>query len=163
MALVLREFVLSVTLLDNSGNDTSVSYQLKAVDYAEAVTARTAILTALLAATAGAIGTHRLTEVFEEDAITLPTDSAQAEVSASLTAFVNDSGNKKGSYRIPMPKPAVFVSTIGAGANLVNTTNALVTAYHALFEPAGVAYFSDGEEAGGLLGGVRVTRSKRGG
>jgi hypothetical protein len=93
----------------------------------------------------------------------LPAVEFQAEVSASLTTFINDAGFKKANYRIPMPKASVFVSSIGSGAKTVNTANADVLAYHALFSVGGQATVSDGEVAGGLIGGVRVTRAKRGG
>jgi hypothetical protein len=163
MALVSAGWSLSVTLLDNSGNDTTVNYQLRAASATLATTAAGVILTALGAVTGGAIGSYRLTETFVENSISFPTAAFQAEVSASITSLVADEGNKKANYRIPMPIAAVFVSTIGTGANLVNTANAAVLAYHALFASGGQAFLSDGEDAGGLLGGVRVTRSRRGG
>lgn len=163
MAFVSTGFTLSVTLLDNSGNDTTISYELRAADAAAAAAAVTTVLAELGAVTGGEIASYRLYQTFEEDALSLPTVGFQAEVSASMTAFIADQGSKKASYRIPMPVPGVFVSTIGAGANQVNTSNADVIAYHGLFEASGVANISDGEIAGGLLNGVRVTRAKRGG
>lgn len=163
MAFVSSGWTLSVTLLDNSGNDTTITYELRGTDHAGASANVTSILAALGAVTGGEIASYRLYQTFQEDSLSLPAVGFQAEVSASMTAFIADEGSKKASYRIPMPVPNVFVSTIGAGANQVNTSQADVIAYHGLFEPVGVAFISDGEIAGGLLNGVRVTRAKRGG
>lgn len=163
MALVQRGFRLSVTLVDNGANTTAINYELRATTYANVTTAVTVILAELVKVTGGAIGQYTLSETYEEDALSLPTVGFQAEVSASLTTFISDAGLKKANYRIPMPVPAVFVSTIGEGANRVNTAEPDVLSYHGLFGPSGVANVSDGEIAGGLLGGVRVTRGKRGG
>ena len=163
MALVSNGFELGVTLLDNSGNDTTLSIAMRETVYATVVTDVATVLTALAAVSGGEVASYRITQVFMEDALSLPTVGFQAEVSASLTTFIEDAGTKKGNFRIPMPLPVVFVATIGAGANVVNTALQAVLDYHALFTTAGVANISDGEIAGGLLAGVRVTRAKRGG
>ena len=163
MALVSAGFRLNVTMLDNSGNTTTLGFDMRETVYADVVTDVATILAALAAVSGGEVGAYTISQVFEEDALAFPTVGFQAEVSASLTTFVEDAGTKKANFRIPMPLPAVFVSTIGAGANLVNTSLQAVLDYHALFATAGVANLSDGEVAGGLLAGVRVTRSKRGG
>jgi len=163
MALVSNGFELGVTLLDNSGNDTTLSIAMRETVYATVVTDVATVLAALAAVSGGEVASYRITQVFMEDALSLPTVGFQAEVSASLTTFIEDAGTKKGNFRIPMPLPVVFVATIGAGANVVNTALQAVLDYHALFTTAGVANISDGEIAGGLLAGVRVTRAKRGG
>lgn len=163
MALVSRGFRLNVSMLDNAGNPTSLGFEMRDATYADVVTDVATVLTALGVVSGGEVGGYTISQVFEENALTFPSIGFQAEVSASITTFVEDAGTKKANFRIPMPVPAVFVSTIGAGANVVNTALQGVLDYHALFGSAGVANLSDGEVAGGLLAGVRVTRSKRGG
>jgi len=163
MALVSTGFDLSITLLDNSGNDTTLNVSMRETVYATVVTDVATVLNALNAVSGGEVASYRITQVFQEDALSLPSVGFQAEVSASLTTFVEDMGTKKANFRIPMPVPSVFVATIGSGANVVNTALQAVLDYHALFTTSGVANISDGEVAGGLLAGVRVTRAKRGG
>lgn len=164
MALVSQGFQLNVSLLDNAGDSTTVSYDLRGATYADAAVDAAAIVAALAAVTDGVIVSYRMTEVTEETGtITLPASGVQAEVSASLTMSIAGAGSKKGNIRIPMPKVGVFTSTSGAGANVVDLDATIVTDYAALFTSSGEATISDGENAGILLSGVRVTRAKRGG
>jgi hypothetical protein len=162
MALVSSGYGLTVSIIDNGGNETSVQYKLRSGDHATAVTDSLAVIAALVAVSDGEISGYTISSNYAENALSFPaTDAVQAEVSASMTTFVAGAGNKKANYRIPMPKAAIFTASIGKGANIVDTENADVLAFHALFGVGGKVYVSDGENAGGLYGGVRVTRGKR--
>jgi len=162
MALVEQGYELVVSLVDSAGDPTTRTFPLNAADAAEAATATTTILAAIAGASDGVVAGYRLALVFYEDALSLPATGVEGAVEASLTAYIEDAGNKKGDYSIPMPKAGVFVGTIGKSRNIVNTGAAIVLAYHALFSGATPpATFSDGEQAGGLIKGARVVGGKR--
>lgn len=161
MAFVSAGLALSVTLQDNGGNLTSVEYALTSADYATAETDSDTILAALAAVSDGVITAYSIRETYENDAVSFPASGVQAEVSASLTTYISGAGSKKANIRIPMPKPAMFVALSGDGANNVDLTDGAIIAYHGLFTATGEATVSDGEIAGLLLSGVRVTRKAR--
>jgi len=163
MAIVSAGFSLEVTLVDNGANTTTRSFELRGADITEATANSATIISALTAVTDGVISGYSIRQIFVNDALSLPAGlEVQAEVSASMTCFVADSGNKKSNYRIPMPKSAIMVGVIGKNANIVNTANTAVLAFHELYHPTnGKAYLSDGEFAGGLIDGVRVSRKSR--
>jgi len=163
MALVSDGFVLEVTLIDNGANTTTRSFELKATTAGTAASDSATILAGLADVSDGVVSSYSIRETFVNDALSLPTSQAvQAEVSASMTCFIADAGGKKANYRIPMPKTALFNGTIGKNANTVDTANTAVLAFHALYHPStGVAYLSDGESAGGLIDGIRVSRKSR--
>lgn len=163
MAMVSSGFMLEVTLIDNGANTTTRSFELVATTATDATTGAGAILTALGNVSDGVVSSYSIRETFVNDALSLPASQAvQAEVSASMTCFVADAGGKKANYRIPMPKSAIFNGTIGKNANTVDTANVAVLAFHALYASGtGVAHVSDGESAGGLIDGIRVSRKSR--
>lgn len=161
MAIVSTGFFMSVTMQDNGGNLTSVEYQLTAALYADAVTDSATILAALIAVSDGVVMSYDIRERYDNDTVGFPASGVQAEVSASLTSLINGAGSKKANIRIPMPKSTIFTATSGDGANNVALTNTNVIAYHALFTTGQQATISDGEIAGALVSGVRVTRRAR--
>lgn len=163
MAIVATKFEMSVSIVDNGGNPTSTTLELRGADYAAAAANAGAIITALTAVTDGVIVGYRLAEVYEETGtVTLPAVGVNSAESASITVGVAGAGLKKANIRIPIPKQAVFVGTSGADTNIVNLSATIVNNYVDLFRSGGHAYVSDGETAGASLAGVRVTRTKRG-
>jgi len=165
MAMTSAGFELRLTLFDKGANQTSLTYKLTSADAAAAATDTATILAALAGVSALTVGKYFLSEVFENDAFTLPSSAdAQAEVGASITTFIDNKGSKKANYNIPGPIVAnVFQSTTGDDSNKVKTSSAQVIAYQGLFSVGGPAYISDGEVAGAIISGVRVSKRKRGG
>lgn len=167
MALVSAGFWLHVALVDKGNNTTSKTYELTSADYAAAVTDAGTVLAALAGVSALVVGKYFIEEKYVNDAFALPSSAdAQAEVTASITTYIEDKGDKKANYNFPGPIAAnVWVSTTGNDSNIVKISSAQVIAYQGLFIPGGPCYISDGEVAAtaGLIGGIRVTRKKRGG
>jgi len=163
MALVSSGFWLSVTLRDNGGNDTTRRYQLTSADAAAAATDSATILAALNAVTDAVIVGWFNYEAFVEDAFAYPGSGVEIENLALLDFDIVDHPEKSATLTIPAPAPAIFVATSGAGANIVNTANAAVIAYAALFQTGGESFISDGETAQTLVSGKRIHRkSSRG-
>lgn len=144
MALVADGFELTVNLTDTSGSVSTLTYVLTAADHATALTDSTTIITALNAVTNATISGYRVVDKFTENAFTLPANAENA-IKAEINAFVDGGGTKKATFRIPSPPAAIFVSGSGEGFNIVDTGNAEVLAYTALFSVGGEATISDGE------------------
>lgn len=161
MAYNTAGWLLTIVLMDNGGNTTRVQYEMARSTYADVLADAVTIRTALLDVTDGVITDYYLTEKFVNDSVTYPASGVQAEVSASLTTLIKDAGGKKANIRIPMPKPSIFISTSGDGANNVNLSATPVVNYHNIFTDNQQAKLSDGEIADELLSGVRVTRAAR--
>lgn len=157
MALVSDGFFYSVTLVDNDGNETTKRYELQSANYAEAVADGSAIITALLSVSDGAVSATRIEQAFVEDALVLPTVLTPISEIVSVTARKAGAGNKKANYSVPMPKEAIM------SGNALIVTNAAVGTYNDLYLAGAEAYISDGENlaAGDPLEGVRVTKARR--
>lgn len=144
MALVSIGYALSVNLIDTSGSISTLQYDLQATTFAEANTEAGNIIAELDPITSATIAGYRVTQVYTEDALTLPANSENA-VKAELSVRLAGVGNKRAILRIPSPAASIFVAGSGAGFNIVDTADADVLAYVALFELGNSAYLSDGE------------------
>ncbi len=161
MALVSIGFRLTVSLVDYGNNETTKTYQMTAADYDTAITDVAIIMPALINMTDAAITSYTVAEVYEQDALSLPSVVNPVSVRAVMTAFINDAGSKKADFDVPSPKIGIFQAAIGSGADIVDTADAAVLAYKALFDPAEQLYVSDGESLGGLIGGIRTSKTRR--
>jgi len=161
MALVSNGFFLDVELVDYAGNKTSKRYQMTAADYDTAITDVAIVMPALINVTDAVIASYSVQERYVQDALSLPATVNPVSMKAVLTAFIDDLGDKKASFDIPSPKIGIFQAAIGAGADIVDTLDAAVLAYKALFDTGEQLLISDGETLGGLIGGVRTTVARR--
>lgn len=161
MALVSNGFWLDVELVDYAGNRTSKRYQMTAADYATAITDVAIVMPAIINMTDAVIASYSVQERYVENALSLPATVNPVSVRAVMTAFIDDAGDKKASFDVPSPKIGIFQAAIGAGADLVDTTDASVLAYKGLFDTGEQLFISDGETLGGLIGGVRTTVKRR--
>ncbi|MCK5613838.1 hypothetical protein KAR91_68875, partial [Candidatus Pacearchaeota archaeon] len=64
---------------------------------------------------------------------------------------------KKANIKVPGPVDALFGAEGTQGFNVLDTDNALILTYHAMFEAAGIVYVSDGEDAETLISGKRIS------
>lgn len=161
MAMVLIGYSGHVSFLDNGGQQTTRSYNLRAATAADAATAMTAILAAVTAVTDDAVIGYGYGPEYGESAASLPASGVENQNQALLETYIAGELTKKATYTIPAPKPAIFTAGSGDGANVVDITNEAVLAYQAVFQTGGQAYISDGETAGVLLGGKRIHRASR--
>lgn len=161
MALVSDGFWIDFELVDYAGNRTSKRYKMTAADYDTAVTDAAIVAPALINMTDAVIASYSIQERYVQDALSLPATVNPVSVRAVMTAFINDAGDKKASFDVPSPRIGIFQAALGAGADLVDTTDAAVLAYKALFDVGEQLYISDGESLGGLIGGVRTTTKRR--
>jgi len=161
MALVSNGFQLSVSLVDYGGNQTSKLYEMTAADYATAITDLAIIMPALINMTDAVISAYSVSERYVENALSLPTTVNPVSVKAVMTAYINDAGDKKASFDVPSPRIGIFQAAVGAGADIVDTSDAAVLAYKALFDDGEQLFISDGESLGGLIGGIRTSQTRR--
>lgn len=161
MALVSVGWRGNVTLLDNGGNQTTKSYELTGTDATEAAADMTAILAALGGVTDALVLGYTFGEAFAQDSGAFPASGVEIQNLALIDTSIVGELTKTATYTIPAPKPAIFVALAGDGANVVNTVNAAVVAYQAIFATGGHATISDGEVAANIIGGRRIHRRSR--
>lgn len=161
MALVSTGFVLEVSLVDYGNNTTSKTYQMTAADYDTAITDVAIVMPALINMTDAVIASYSVKEVYQQDALALPSVVNPVSVKASMTAYINDAGSKKGDFDVPSPRIGIFQTAVGSGADIVDGSDAAVIAYYELFQTGGQLLFSDGEVMGGFIGGVRTSQTRR--
>lgn len=163
MALTGGNWYLSVQLTDSSGVNTfGKRYQLVATDATTAAASAAAVIAALNNMTDCPIVSYHYYQEFVEDALTLPS-GVEGENKALLTFRIDGAPNKSASDTIPGASEGIFVAATGSGRNVVDTTDAAVTAYRDLFVSGGSAYISDGENVSELKGGKRIhSKSNRG-
>jgi len=161
MALVSSGFYLDVSLVDYGGNQTNKRYEMTAADYDTAVLDIAIIMPALINMTDAVITSYSIQQRYVENALALPTTVNPVSVKAVMTAYINDAGDKKASFDVPSPRIGIFQGTIGNAADLVDTSDAAVLAYKALFDDGEQLFISDGESLGGLIGGIRTSQTRR--
>ena len=147
MALAHAFFRLNVELAETSGKTTRKAYRLVAADAAAAATASGTILTRLQAVTDLKVKSYQIEDVFTDATFSLPIVAVQKENQAIITVGIDGQPTKSGTIVIPGPKAGVFVSTIGGGVDIVDTSAAIVTDYVAIFDTDNLALLSDGEVA----------------
>lgn len=163
MALVTEGFKVTVTLMDNGGNRSTLTYMCDPVtvtDFATAQTARLAVRSALEGVTDAEVVGTTLTEVQYEDDIVYPSAGIENENKASITLQILGQ-NKKANIKIPAPKPVLFVGDEGDSANQILVTAPLLTTYVGNFLTAGYFTISDGEKIAPTPNGNGVVVGKR--
>jgi len=157
--MVSNGWWVTIGLVDNGGNKTTRNYQLNSVTPVEAATDTGTIVTALGGVSDAVIVSQSTYERFVNDAVVYPASGVELENLAMLSFNIVDHPEKAWTTSIPAPKPAIFMATSGAAANIVDVGDAAVVAYAALFKTGGVAFVSDGEVADVLTGGKRIHRA----
>lgn len=168
MALISDGFWLTFTVADNGDNRGTLEFQgdpAVLVDFATALLESIAMIADFQAISEGTITGYAVSERFFEDTLVLPASNVELENKASITYQIAGT-NKKGNIKVPTPEPAtgvVFVSNIGASANQVNTGSTLLSAYFDNFRAGGGFLISDGEKAGTILVGKRISAKNNNG
>jgi hypothetical protein len=166
MALSGLQFGMTVSFVDNGGNQVTREYMMKTeiATYVDAAAAAADMIPLVDALTGAKISQYRVFQVFQETAFTLPVDAGvQVEDRATLTFMLAGAGSKKAAINIPAPVIGVFVASSGPNANVVDTNDAAVMAFADQFLGASNFRLSDGEATTRLLAGHRThSRSNRG-
>lgn len=167
MALGFDHWEVEVTFVDKGTDRTTRKYALKStvVDAADVATAAAALLTDIGGVTLCAIGGYAIREVFTEGALVLPSDNgARVSMEAIITGTIVDNPLKSATITIPGPKADVFQGTVGPSVDIVDPTDAVVTAFLANFIDTGDFTVSDGEQfdaAAAGFQGIRRTKFRR--
>lgn len=155
MAIVTSHFEITVKLVDEGANHSTLTYQCQDTAYADVVIAKTALVAALDAITDCVIQRVSINEVWKNDAFAYPSD---VETHTKLSATVELEGGigKKANFKIPGPIDAMFGASGTAGFNTLNTGYAAILTYCAMFENGNEFYISDGEFLETLISGKRI-------
>lgn len=156
MALVQVGFRVVVSMMDGGGQITTRSYESNEALYADAVTAGAALVAALAAITDATITGYQIQTVFSEDALAgFPAATVQNENQALLVYQMEGLPLHRASQSIPAPTIGIFAGVTGPNSNIVDTADADLMTWRALFLGSGSFYLSDGESAELLEGGHR--------
>lgn len=149
---------LTVTVVDQQADPSTLSYEINAADAAAAVAARDAIVAELQNRTLSVVKTTSLSFIQDETALVIPTNGADNSVKASITWAKVGGGYT--DQVIPAPVADTWVAPSGTNNNIVN--GASFGAWAALFAVGGSAFISDGESltATPFVAGERVTRRR---
>jgi len=150
MALTPLKWVLEVNIADNSGDLTPRFYEMpyaSAADFAAFTINVNTLLLALNNMSAGAIASHRTGLVTVESALVLPASGVENENQAFFSGKIVGDPTDSATQSIPAADPAIFVSTVGPGANVVDVNAGAVLTWIGLFDQAGPGPWtiSDGE------------------
>lgn len=165
MALVPKGFELSISLVDNGANTTTLSWEANTAvvtDFTIAQTQRDLLVADLVAITDAVISGTRLTEVEYEDSLAYPAAGVENENKASITYLI-DGTTDKGNLQIPAPKIGVFVNPSGPSANVVDVGETIVTNYCDNFRVSGGWFVSDGQSLITVLKGKRISAKNNNG
>jgi len=163
MALTADGFRLVVSLADNGGNISTLTYALVAADHVTALADAVIITNALAAVTNAVIVQYAIKTMFAEDGFVYPEAGVENEDKASITVLLKGLGAKKANVKIPAPVIGIFTDTKGLGANVVDISDTDLNTYLDIFDDTGEATLSDGEEMDKPLTGKRISaRSNRG-
>jgi hypothetical protein len=148
---------LSVTLLDNGGNVTTLQYALRSADATAAATDSAAVIAALNAVTDSAISDYYIKNRWSEDTLAYPAAGVENENKASITCLLSGAGNKKANLKIPAPVIGLFTASSGGGANVVDMSDAALVTYTDLFRTGNECTISDGEDLSAAVSGKRIS------
>lgn len=171
MSLVKQHWFLEVTMVDRGAKVTTRTFDLVVTDTANDVTAVLAsastILTRLNGVSSLVVKSYRVSLLFLETALSLPTSAeAELEQHALITAQIRGIPNKSAVIDIPGPEQLVFLAASGPDADRVNFAQTEVDDYVDMFDSAAdnLARISDGEFIdSGIVRGVKThSRSSRG-
>ena len=155
MAIVASHFEITARLVDEGANFSTMRFQCRDTAYADVVVAKTNLVAALDAVTDCVIQRVTISEVWSNDAFAYPTDVETAN-KLSMSIELTGGLGKKANLKVPGPVDGIFGASGTAGFNVLDTANALILTYVALFESGGEFYISDGEDAETLISGKRI-------
>jgi len=163
MALTSTGWWLSVALVDNNNDETVKTYQMTAADADTAATDAATVLAALDAVTDSVIRSYYTYERFVEGAFGFPAAGVENQNQALLNFDIVGHPEKSATVSIPAPVIGIFVASSGAGAKIVDTSDAALITFRDLFRTGGELLLSDGEVANSLISGKRRHVASRNG
>ena len=168
MALTQLKWFLEVGLADNSGDISPRFYEMPtaaAADFDALITAKNALLAALANMTDAVVANYRLGAIFVEDALALPASGVENENQAFFSGKIDGDPTDSATQSIPAAKPAIFVSTVGPGANVVDMNDGAVLTWVGFFDQTSTTWtISDGEAwVGATVKGKRRHVKRSGG
>jgi len=150
MALAQLKWYLEVGIADNSGDISPRFYEMpvaSAADFDAFTVNANALRAALANMTDGVVANYRIGAIFADDALTLPASGVENENQAFFSGKIVGDPTDSATQSIPAAKPAIFVNTVGPGANVVDMNDGAVLTWVGFFDQAGPGPWtiSDGE------------------
>lgn len=166
MAQVSTGYWLSVTLVDNGGNTSTKSFQMRAdatdpADYGVALSSAAAVVASLDAITDAVVAGYQLEQRYVEDALALPAVGVQIENQALLDFAIDGNPFKSATLTVPAPVIGIFAGASGVLADTVDVADPALVTFVNQFKGGALLYISDGEDADAtapLKSGRRIHR-----
>ena len=155
MAIVADHFEITVKLVDEGANYSTLTFQCQDTLYAGVVVDMATLIAALANVTDCIVQRVSVNEVYKNDAFAYPSGVETAN-KLSMTIELEGGIGKKANLKIPGPKDALFGASGTAGFNTLDTSNANILTYCALFDNGDEFYISDGEFHETLISGKRI-------
>lgn len=152
MALVSDGYWLSVTLVDNGGNTSTKSYQMRQdatdpADYGVALSSAAAVVASIVAISDAVVMGYQLEQKFAEDTLALPANGVQIENQAMLDFAIDGNPFKSATLTVPSPKIGIFAGASGVLADTVDVADAALVTFVNQFKGGALLFISDGEDA----------------
>lgn len=146
MAFDAINFEVQVHFEDNGGGLSMRTYGVVAgTEYADLVTALPTTIATIAATSDCLIYDYAIRSIWVNDTPTIPASGIQNENQALLTLKILGKPLDSATLSIPGAKPALFVTTSGPGANVVNMSSSLITNFVGLLEDGALLTVSDGD------------------
>lgn len=159
-------YQLSVTLIDQGSNRSTLRYALTAATAEAAETDAATILTLLGAVTDAEVLSYHVGGVWEDPDVTY--GAGEIENVAIASCRIDAEEVKYASVRIPAPVDGIFVAASGPLYNELDPSDNPLRSYLAIFATGNEATLSDGEtivdptQAGSFKGHRTHRKSRRG-
>ena len=154
---------MTVTLIDNGGNSSTLQFHMRDATYILAEASAPIVLAALAAVTNSVIAGWTLQQRYSEDSFAYPGAGIENEDKASITVQLAGAGNGKANLKVPAPVIGAFLDIVGPGANQIDVTDVAVLAYVGLFAAGGKCFISDGETVLNIVSGKRISAKSNNG
>lgn len=162
MALNPEGYYVFMEFIDSGYDTFSATYPLTATTDLDADTEALTVAGDFAAMTDAQLLRYHWYQDVVEDTVA-PTAGSQVENQALLSYAVVGFPLRRATVSIPAPKITLFSAPTGPGSNIIDTGDALVQTFNALFLSGGEITFKDGNIAESLIEGKRIhRRSKKG-
>lgn len=158
MAFALGKYFTVITAVDNGGDETTKRFEMTAIDDTTASTDMLAIVAAFQGVSDLVVKSYYFYGEIVNGAFAYPASGVELQNQALLDFSIVGQPTKTAVISIPGIKPGAMVGNAGPSAEVVDPADAGVIAFVGLFQSGGKCTLSDGETAGGLIGGRRIHR-----
>lgn len=148
-------YFVTISVMDRNEDKATLTYELRAANEADAITATGTIITSLSAVSQVVVLGYNVQKRYFNDAIIIPA-AGELQVKARIAYRIEGSPEYE-TLDIPAPDEDIFLGLNGKNNKIVDTADLAVVAYTNMFKSTGIAFISDGESLEQVSEGKKVT------